>query len=109
MDSGATETYQLEAFDFEDVVGTTLVSFGKNRSSDDYAAQIGIRVTSNPDYEEKCALWVFAEQFDRFAETGILVYGARTSNVVRVQKGNPSELPNVPGRPFFYFNVAAAT
>ncbi|KAF5857270.1 hypothetical protein ETB97_005995 [Aspergillus alliaceus] len=109
LDPGAEKKFELQAFDFDGVLGSTVVSFGKSRTHEEYAVLIGKRISSEPSWEEKSALWVFQEHVDEYSEQGILVSRARIENLLRLQKGDPKDLPTLPGRPAFFFHVTAAT
>ncbi|KMU84858.1 LOW QUALITY PROTEIN: hypothetical protein CIHG_02642 [Coccidioides immitis H538.4] len=104
--SGAKQRFKIQVYDFDQVLGTTVVSFGKHRRSDEYHCLIGERLQNYNDWKEESHFWVFPEAIHGVADTAILAYGTRAKRYLRLQEGDPSDLSQVSGRPFFYFHTA---
>ncbi|GKZ55827.1 hypothetical protein AnigIFM49718_000993 [Aspergillus niger] len=82
LQGGATELFRFKAFDFDSVVGTSVVSFGKRDSS--YICQNGQRVGNG--YQEESVFWIFPNQEEGVAEQNVNVNKVKSADLVRLSR-----------------------
>ncbi|PHH93103.1 hypothetical protein CDD83_955 [Cordyceps sp. RAO-2017] len=79
----AKQHFVVEAFDFDDVAGTTSLLFGKKRGEDKYICLIGRDMT--PGYEEISEMWVFEKPVHKVFEQGIKVFALAEMGVIELE------------------------
>ncbi|CAN9222534.1 unnamed protein product [Alternaria alternata] len=106
--SGNQPLFTFPAFDFGDLIGTEVVSFGKKKNGEEYNCLIGERVTSLDDYKELSYFWVFPDSVQKFAMEMYGVSKVPTRNYMRVYAADQSDIENP--RPYqrFWFYVPSA-
>lgn len=85
LQGGAEKLFEFKAFDFPDVVGTSVVSFGKKDSS--YICLNGLRA-SQFGYREESVFWTFPTQVDGVATQKIAVSKLRSGDLVRLSRSS---------------------
>ncbi|KAF1933692.1 uncharacterized protein M421DRAFT_88848 [Didymella exigua CBS 183.55] len=67
LDSGSAHLFTFPAFDFDSLIGTHVISFGKRNNSEDYICLIGERAKDIDGYKEESHFWVFPDSVENFA------------------------------------------
>jgi hypothetical protein len=100
--------FTFPAFDFGDLIGTEVVSFGKKKNGEEYNCLIGERVTSLDNYTELSYFWVFPDSVQKFAMEMYGVSKVPTRNYMRVYAADQGDIENP--RPYqrFWFYVPSA-
>jgi hypothetical protein len=83
LQGGADKLFEFKAFDFDAVVGTSVVSFGKRDSS--YICLNGQRA-ADFGYQEESVFWVFPLQMDKVAEQKINVSKVKSADLIRLSR-----------------------
>ncbi|KAH7923301.1 hypothetical protein BV22DRAFT_1130744 [Leucogyrophana mollusca] len=85
----ATKLFDLICYDFSDIEGSTVVSFGSTQTGKDYIALIDNRASGIPGWKEDSHFWVFEDIIPNVAELVIVVSRLSSKNYVRVTTGSP--------------------
>ncbi|KAL1798194.1 hypothetical protein ACET3X_002231 [Alternaria dauci] len=106
--SSTEHLFTFPAFDFGDLIGTEVVSFGKKTNGEEYICLIGERATSVDGYKELSHFWIFPERVEKFAMQMYAVSKVSTRNYIRVYAADQSDIENP--RPYqrFWFFVPSA-
>ncbi|KAE8332435.1 hypothetical protein BDV39DRAFT_200057 [Aspergillus sergii] len=96
LERGAERLFEFKAYDFGDILGSSVVSFGKKDSS--FICLSGLRA-SDYGYKEESYFWVFNDQVNGIAEQKVIVSKIRSAD--RIQLSCDSEGPK------FLFNFYA--
>ncbi|CAN9235222.1 unnamed protein product [Alternaria alternata] len=106
--SGEQHLFTFPAFDFGDLIGTEVVSFGKKNNGEEYNCLIGERATSLDGYKELSHFWIFPDSVEKFAMQMYGVSKVSTRNYMRVYAADQSDIENP--RPYqrFWFYVPSA-
>ncbi|KAH3159516.1 hypothetical protein KXV34_001635 [Aspergillus fumigatus] len=83
LQGGAEKLFEFKAFDFDAVVGTSVVSFGKRDSS--YICLNGQRA-SDFGYKEESVFWTFPFPVDQVAEQKINVSKLKSADLIRLSR-----------------------
>lgn len=99
------ENFRFEAFDFDSLIGTQVVSFGKKKDGDAYTCLIGTRASSLNGWEEESRLWVFSERVDHYADQIVGVSRSAVKDYFRVYAADQSDIDRPRKYQAFYFFV----
>ncbi|KAF4537780.1 uncharacterized protein LTHEOB_11404 [Lasiodiplodia theobromae] len=99
------ENFRFEAFDFDSLIGTQVVSFGKKKDGDAYTCLIGTRASSLNGWEEESRLWVFSERVDHYADQIVGVSRSAVKDYFRVYAADQSDIDRPRKYQVFYFFV----
>ena len=102
--SGEQHLFTFPAFDFGDLIGTEVVSFGKKNNGEEYNCLIGERATSLDGYTELSHFWIFPDSVEKFAMQMYGVSKVSTRNYMRVYAADQSDIENPrPYQRFWFF------
>ncbi|KAH7906199.1 hypothetical protein BJ138DRAFT_1117787 [Hygrophoropsis aurantiaca] len=87
---GASKLFDFTCYDFANVQGTTVVSFGSG--NDGYIALFGTRASDYPGWKEDSCFWVFEGMVPRISEAQIDVSRASTGNYIRLSRDNRAKM-----------------
>jgi hypothetical protein len=107
-DSGAEHLFTFPAFDFGNLIGTEVVSFGKRNNSEDYICLIGERAHDVDGCKELSHFWVFPDMVENFAMQMYAVSKVSTRNLMRVYAADQSDIENPRPRQKFRWFVPSA-
>ncbi|KAI9647792.1 hypothetical protein NHQ30_004180 [Ciborinia camelliae] len=101
---GAEKIFEFKAFDFENVLGSTVISFGKKIQGSEhmFICLIGARAGQGyyPDWQEESCFWSFGHSVKDFANQVVTLSRLDAKQYLRVMKGD-SNSPDA--RPMFDF------
>ncbi|KAF2135584.1 uncharacterized protein K452DRAFT_322970 [Aplosporella prunicola CBS 121167] len=103
---GATEIFKFESFDFGELIGTRVVSFGKSTSREDYICLIGERASNIDGWKEESHFWVLPEMVDDFTNKTWAAGRIASKNYIRLYAADQSDIDNPRRNQFFYFFTA---
>ena len=97
LQGGAEKLFEFQAFDFDKVIGTSPVSFGKRDSS--YICLYGQRV-GEYGYHEESVFWTFPDEVEQVAEQRVNVSKLKSADLIRLSRteNGPKFLFNIYGR-----------
>ena len=106
---GATKIFEFKAFDFENVAGSTVISFGKKTENNNqmFICFIGARAGRGnfPDWQEESYFWTFSNSVKDFASQKVALSRLDAKQYLRVTRGE-TVTPNV--KPMFEFFAVSA-
>ncbi|KAG9194358.1 hypothetical protein G6011_04393 [Alternaria panax] len=106
--SSEEHLFTFPAFDFGDLIGTEVISFGKKNSAEDYICLIGERATSVDGYKELSHFWIFPDSVEKFAMDMYAVSKVSTRNLMRVYAADQRDIENPRPHQRFWFFVPNA-
>ncbi|KAE8141503.1 hypothetical protein BDV38DRAFT_278858 [Aspergillus pseudotamarii] len=80
---GAEKLFEFKAFDFDAVIGTSVVSFGRRDSS--YICLNGQRA-GDFGYQEESVFWTFPDEVEQVAEQKINVSKVKSADLIRLSR-----------------------
>jgi hypothetical protein len=81
LDPGAEKLFEFKGYDFGDILGTSVVSFGKK--GDNYISLLGDRA-SDAGWQEESFLWAFPKEIEGVSERKIRVSRLQSANLIRM-------------------------
>ncbi|KAB8277019.1 hypothetical protein BDV30DRAFT_235267 [Aspergillus minisclerotigenes] len=100
LSSRATKLFEFQAYDFSDVLGTKVVSFGRSTSDrDSFGCTFGQHIDQFDGWKEESCLWVFPTHLKSIADRTVFVQKSNTKNHIRL------ELLEKKLKPLFQFYV----
>ncbi|KAJ5180526.1 hypothetical protein N7492_003736 [Penicillium capsulatum] len=90
LERGAEKLFEFKAFDFGDVWGSSVVSFGNKDSS--FICLDGLRA-SNYGYKEESAFWVFHDQLKDIADQQVIVSKLRSADIIQLSRDSEGPKP----------------
>ncbi|RMZ74529.1 ase inhibitor propeptide [Pyrenophora seminiperda CCB06] len=107
-DSSWALLFSFPAFDFGDLIGTEVVSFGKKYNSEDYVCLIGERAKDVDGYNEVSHFWIFPESVENFAMQMYAVSRVSSRNFMRVYAADQMDIERPrPNQRFWWFVPSA--
>ncbi|KAJ5096143.1 hypothetical protein NUU61_005499 [Penicillium alfredii] len=94
LERGAEKLFEFKAFDFGEVWGSSVISFGKKDSS--FICLDGLRA-SNYGYKEESVFWAFHDQLKDVGDQKVVVSKLRSADLIQLSRD--SEGP----KPLFHF------
>lgn len=80
----ATELFSFEAYDFDQVMLTTKVIFGKSSNADRYICLMG-RNTITPGYKQTSQLWGFEEKMTDMVDGKVVINPIPEMGIVELE------------------------
>ncbi|KOC18370.1 hypothetical protein AFLA70_13g006000 [Aspergillus flavus AF70] len=100
LSSRATKLFEFQAYDFPDVLGIKVVSFGRSTSDrDSFGCTFGQHINQFDGWREESCLWVFPKHLKSIADRTVLVQKSNIKNHIRL------ELLEKKLKPLFQFYV----
>ncbi|KAH7918598.1 hypothetical protein BV22DRAFT_1199911 [Leucogyrophana mollusca] len=90
LKASASKLFEFICYDFPNIEGTAVVSFGSGDSG--YIALCGTRASDYPGWTEDSHFWIFERMEPKISELEIDVSRASTGNYVRLSRDNLAKL-----------------
>ncbi|PKX88450.1 uncharacterized protein P174DRAFT_426047 [Aspergillus novofumigatus IBT 16806] len=84
--SGAEKLFEFKAYNFPDIIGTKVVSFGRSITDpDSFVCTFGQRVNKFDGWKEESCLWAFPKQLKSIANRAVHVSKSNIKNHIRLE------------------------
>lgn len=107
LQPSADKLFTFSVYDFGDLMGTTVISFGKKDGEESYTCLIGARAYDIDNYKEESHFWVFPNEVKAITDQVIAVSRLNTKNYIRLQTQNTAGSKQFRNREMFSFYAKA--